>query len=181
MSLLYKQVMILMCALDDEVETSRTFWVISLGFYCPPLHCVLSHRLWCALLHTYKSQEDAVNYFGIILSELDLSCSCTHRETEITADLKSNWYMIYELIHMLFLSRTFVLTSSLLVFHQGGEEAEYSLTAYVVASLLEAGHSAAVGVSCSVSPVSHLSNCTTHSPHISVLLQLGTQTLIVGQ
>lgn len=53
--------------------------------------------------------------------------------------------MNYELINMLFISRTFVLTSSLLVFHQGGEEAEYSLTAYVVASLLEAGHSAAVG------------------------------------
>lgn len=56
--------------------------------------------------------------------------------------------MNYELINMLFFSGTFVLTGSLLVFHQGGEEAEYSLTAYVVASLLEAGHSAAVGVWC---------------------------------
>lgn len=56
--------------------------------------------------------------------------------------------MNYELINMLFISRTFVLTSSFLVFCQGGEEAEYSLTAYVVASLLEAGHSAAVGFWC---------------------------------
>lgn len=56
--------------------------------------------------------------------------------------------MNYELINTLFFSGTLVLTGSLLVFHQGGEEAEYSLTAYVVASLLEAGHSAAVGVWC---------------------------------
>lgn len=148
MSLLYKQAMILLYALDDEVKTSRTFWIISLRFHFPPLHYVLSHKLLSALLHTYESQENAVNCFSFILCELDLSCSCAHRETEITTDLKYNWYMNYELIHRLFLSRTSILTNSLLVFCQGGEEAEYSLTAYVVASLLEAGHSAAVGIWC---------------------------------
>lgn len=72
--------------------------------------------IYCIYAKTKKMYEIIL---ALILSELDLSCSCARRETEITSDLKSNWYLNYELMHILFLSRTFVLTCSLLVFSSG--------------------------------------------------------------
>ena len=66
-----------------------------------------------------RSQENTWNNFGFILSELDLSCSYAHKETEITCDLKSNWSLNYALIHILFLSGTSVFKCSLLVFSSG--------------------------------------------------------------
>lgn len=111
-----------------------------------------------------KSQENAWNNFGFILNVLDHSCSCVHKKTEITSDLKSNWYLNYELIHILFLSRTSVLTCSLLFFPSGWRR-RWILTHSLHCGSIAGGWTLYCGrylmLLCSISLVSHLSNCQT--------------------
>lgn len=60
-SCVFQQGMILMSAIDDEVETSRTFRVRNLGFYFPPLHYVCSatgyNLLYCICAKAKKMRE----------------------------------------------------------------------------------------------------------------------------
>lgn len=108
-----------------------------------------------------KSQENAWNNFGFILSELHLSYSCAHRETEIISDLKSNWYLNCELINNLFLSRIPVLTCSLLMFSSGCRR-RWILTHSLCCGSIAGGWTLCCGrylmLLCSISPDSHLSN-----------------------